>query len=407
MVRSYTAGEWFGVFGDRATVLLPPSEKGRVAALWEQLDEGAGFDEALDTLIAAGLRDLPGFVLVSDDDGAVKVVIRGEATATFTTGEGEVVVAGSEATTWVEKSLTAVTAMTLVVGESSDEIHTITGGLVRVARVSQPAESAPVEETAPVEEPPTEDSAPVAETTAEPEPVPAVVPEPEPEPETAPYAAAPPAPAAEEPVVADDDAIAPVEAAPPVAAPAVPPATWGTPGPAAPAQGADVPTPSEPPAEQPAEQPQGGDDTRSGGWQPDEFARPPAGIAGQPQPPAVTAAPVARLVFSSGESVDVDRSVLVGRAPEARHFAAGEEEPRLVTVPSPNQEISSTHLEIRPGAGADHGSAVVTDLGSTNGTVLAQPGLPAEDLQPGIAVQLIPGAIVDLGEGVTIQVTNA
>ena len=75
-------------------------------------------------------------------------------------------------------------------------------------------------------------------------------------------------------------------------------------------------------------------------------------------------------------------------------------------MPSPHQEISSTHLEIRPGSGADHGSAVVTDLGSTNGTLVVQPGLPAEDLQPGIAVQLLPGAIVDLGEGVTIQVTT-
>jgi len=49
---------------------------------------------------------------------------------------------------------------------------------------------------------------------------------------------------------------------------------------------------------------------------------------------------------------------------------------------------------------------VVTDLGSTNGTLVVQPGLPAEDLQPGIAVQLLPGAIVDLGEGVTIQVAG-
>jgi hypothetical protein len=48
----------------------------------------------------------------------------------------------------------------------------------------------------------------------------------------------------------------------------------------------------------------------------------------------------------------------------------------------------------------------VTDLGSTNGTVLAQPGLAPEDLQPGVAVQLIPGAILDLGDGVTIQVGN-
>ena len=42
----------------------------------------------------------------------------------------------------------------------------------------------------------------------------------------------------------------------------------------------------------------------------------------------------------------------------------------------------------------------------TNGTVLVQPGLPPEDLQPGIAVQLIPGAVIDLGDGVTVQVTN-
>jgi hypothetical protein len=110
-------------------------------------------------------------------------------------------------------------------------------------------------------------------------------------------------------------------------------------------------------------------------------------------------------VLSTGEVVDVDRTIIVGRAPEARRFASSDQ-PRLVTVASPQHEISSTHLEIRPGAGADHGSAVVTDLGSTNGTVLVQPGLPPEDLQAGIAVSLIPGAILDLGDGVTIQTTN-
>ncbi len=125
---------------------------------------------------------------------------------------------------------------------------------------------------------------------------------------------------------------------------------------------------------------------------------------GQVAPPVASRA-VARLIFSSGDVVDVDRAILVGRAPAARRIG-GDERARVVTVPSPQQEISSTHLEIRPGVGADHGSAVVTDLGSTNGTVVVQPGLPPEDLQPGIAVQLIPGAVVDLGEGVTIQVTT-
>ena len=62
----------------------------------------------------------------------------------------------------------------------------------------------------------------------------------------------------------------------------------------------------------------------------------------------MTARPVARLVLSSGETVEVDRAVLVGRAPEARRFGS-HEQPRMVTVPSPHQEISSTHLEVRPG----------------------------------------------------------
>jgi hypothetical protein len=144
-------------------------------------------------------------------------------------------------------------------------------------------------------------------------------------------------------------------------------------------------------------------DTQSQDFAPGQLATPPGGDA--PQPPPAGSRAVARLIFSSGDVVDVDRAILVGRAPEARRFG-GDEQARVVTVPSPQQEISSTHLEIRPGAGADHGSAVVTDLGSTNGTVVVQPGLPAEDLQPGIAVQLIPGAVVDLGEGVTIQVTT-
>ncbi len=111
---------------------------------------------------------------------------------------------------------------------------------------------------------------------------------------------------------------------------------------------------------------------------PDSSAAPAS--PGQQPAPGITARPVARLVFSTGEAVDVDRVVLVGRAPEPRRVTATDQ-PRLVTVPSPHQEISSTHLEVRPGSGADHGSAVVTDLGSTNGTLLVQPGLPPEDLQ--------------------------
>jgi FHA domain len=274
IARTYRPGAWFGIFGDHAIVVLPPSEKGRVPQLWQLVDDGAGFDEVLDALISDGLRELPGFVLVSESDADTKVVVRGPATARFTTSDGEVELAGAAATTWVEQSMTGVTGLVIELGgEGEGPDLTVQNGLVRVSRVQEP----PFQQVG--------------------------------EPDT---------------------------------------------------------------AETPA--------------------------------PGVLARPVARLVFSSGETVEVDRPVLVGRAPAAR--AASSEQPRLVTVPSPQQEISSTHLEVRAGSGADHGSAVVTDLGSTNGTVLVQPGLAPEDLQPGVAVQLLPGAIIDLGDGVTIQVTS-
>ena len=59
-VRSYLPGEWFGIVGERAVVILPPTEKPRVAALWELVDGGAGFDVTLDALISGGLRELLG-----------------------------------------------------------------------------------------------------------------------------------------------------------------------------------------------------------------------------------------------------------------------------------------------------------------------------------------------------------
>jgi len=367
--RSYRPGQWFGIFGSHATVLLPPTEKDRVGRLWALVDDGAGFDVVLDALISEGLRDLPGFVLVSAEEEETKIVIRGEARAWFTTGDETVEVSGSQATTWAERSVAGVEASRLVVGAAEEggelPLLPIAQGLVRVSEVLAP----PVD--------------PVPEG----EPVPAPIPEPEPElvveddaPDTAPH-----------PVVVDEATPAP-DVAPsgsvgpePDLPPSPPSPPFGVPSGPPPA----VPAPVTPPVEHDGL-------TRAGTSE--------ESPAGPPTPPFVTR-PVARLVFSSGDDVEVDRAVLVGRAPEARRFTTGDQ-PTLVAVPSPAQEISSTHLEIRPGSGADHGSAVATDLGSTNGTVVVQPGLPPEDLRPGIAVQLVPGAIIDLGDGVTIQVIN-
>ena len=139
---------------------------------------------------------------------------------------------------------------------------------------------------------------------------------------------------------------------------------------------------------------------------PDAPPSDPGAMAAPLEPVAAAAEAVAKLMISDGQQVPVDRVILIGRAPEARRFTSTEQ-PHLVTVPSRLHEISSTHVEVRPGTGADQGSAVVTDMGSTNGTVLVQPGLGPEDLKPGIAVQLVPGAIINLGDGITIQVTRS
>ncbi len=439
-LKSYRPGSWFGVFGAHATVLLPPSEKSRVAALWELVDGGADFDEVLDALIASGLRDLPGFVLVNDADGTTKVVLRGPAQCVFTTVDGETIeVDGTAASTWVERTLTGVQSMRVSLEEpdESDESDedggfTITDGLVRVGRVDQPpyvAErvgsyvdkdvvSQPVEEPAsePVEEPASEEPATMSrpptnwppraghrragsvsssrpnrwqnrwQRSHRPRRPPLPPPPPPRWPARGEPAGEPSGAPAEEPAWGEPAA---EQSGAPVAAPVSP---WGPSGQAGP-----------PPDVEPDQDHDG--KTQAGSWDRNQFARQQPGIPGQPPAPSVTARPVARLAFSSGETIDVDRAILVGRAPEARRFSSTDQ-PRLMTVPSPNQEISSTHLEIRPGSGVDHGSAIVTDMGSTNGTVLVQPGLAPEDLRPGIPVQLIPGAIVDLGDGVTIAVSN-
>jgi hypothetical protein len=300
------------------------------------------------------------------------VVLRGPARAVFTVDGEEVDLDGTSATTWVERRLTGVSRTVVELEDSTagDELA-VSVGLVRVSRIEEPAPAAasavPVEPVPEPEEPESEAGVESEDLTGfetgEPEP------EPDPEPELVPA-----------PLAAHEELTE------------------------------RFPTPAWPPVEAPATGPAGdtGDHdgmTGAAGAEPDDFARQHPGIPGQQHAPSVTSRPVARLVLSSGETVEVDRAVLVGRAPEARRFGS-HEQPRMITVPSPHQEISSTHLEVRPGSGADHGSAVVTDMGSTNGTVLVQPGLPPEDLQPGIAVQLIPGAIIDLGDGVTIQVTN-
>lgn len=339
---SYRPGTWFGVFGRSTSLLLPATAKDRVIELWAAVDEGAGFDRVLDALLATGLAVLDGFVLVGSGEGP----------------------AGSDDVTKILLRGAGVRASVVAAG-GPDELD---GGsaITWVERSVRDLTSLDIVLEASDEPGADEGSAPLRTLDEGLVRVSRV---------------AHPAPDAEQPAAVDPADEAPADEPSP-----------GTPAeaPVVPAPVEEAPVLDEPPVDPPA---------TSG--QPDDALTDPVGVL--PVAPAGAPAAVATLLISNGDVVEVDRVLVVGRAPQARRFSA-EEEPRLVTVPSPLQEISSTHIEVRPGSGPDEGRAVVTDLGSTNGTVLTQPGRGPEDLQPGVGVQLAPGATINLGDGVTISV---
>jgi hypothetical protein len=117
--------------------------------------------------------------------------------------------------------------------------------------------------------------------------------------------------------------------------------------------------------------------------------------------PRTVAQPVLALLRASdGAEVAVDRTVLVGRAP-AQSVGTGA---RLLTVPSPGQDISRTHLQVTP----DGWRVLVTDLHSTNGTLLLAPGSSERRLlTPGEPVAVELGSVLELADGVSVLVDVA
>jgi hypothetical protein len=118
------------------------------------------------------------------------------------------------------------------------------------------------------------------------------------------------------------------------------------------------------------------------------------------QGPQFVAYPVlAVLRASDGSSAELDRPVLIGRAPSTDR--SDSRAPRLMTVPSPNHDISRTHLEVAP----DGWQIVATDQNSTNGTILIRPGgIDRQELAPGEPVPVQVGSVIELGDGVSVLI---
>lgn len=104
--------------------------------------------------------------------------------------------------------------------------------------------------------------------------------------------------------------------------------------------------------------------------------------------------------FRIGKTVVwLDAVSYVGRRPSSPRIIYGQM-PRLVRVPSPKHEVSSTHVELR-----QLGSSVVlTDMRSTNGSIVFPPGGAPRKLRQGESVVASPGTLVDIGDGNVIEI---
>jgi len=112
---------------------------------------------------------------------------------------------------------------------------------------------------------------------------------------------------------------------------------------------------------------------------------------------AASASSVGRIRVSSGQVVALDRTVIIGRRPRSTR-ASGANLPHLIAVESPQQDISRSHLEVRP----EGDTVVVIDLHTTNGSTLLRPGADPVRLHPGEQTLVLTGDVVDLGDGITI-----
>ncbi|MBN9186022.1 MAG: FHA domain-containing protein, partial [Microbacterium sp.] len=118
-------------------------------------------------------------------------------------------------------------------------------------------------------------------------------------------------------------------------------------------------------------------------------------------PPLAPPRPAApgRLLLSTGQLVPLDRTVVIGRRPRSTRVT-GTDLPHLIAVASPEQDISRSHIEVR----VEGDSILVTDLNTTNGTTLRRLGTDPVRIHPGERTVVVPGDVLDLGDGVTVTV---
>lgn len=427
MQTTYQAGSWYILVAPGALIALPPdAPENLVKHLWaseQTVGDLAAVIDALADHAAGSFATMLPFAAVVFEGPDARIAVRGDVSVQATGSEGDESFSGANVTTWSERFVVNASRIVVNVGEASDDVSLpITGGIVRASSASACLE--PAELTV------ADAAQPAAAQTAEPEAEEPEIEEPIEEPEPA-LISDPEAPDVEEAVVdevVDEPADVPehpiTDVVPEASAPVDDAVDGATLLPTEVTYSSDIdefeqlfgetiaspsefvqpampPAPPTPAVQAASVPPVDGD--HDGATISVAESRALRQSAPEADPEAPTAVlPVisgasGRVRVSTGQVVLLDRTVIIGRRPRSTR-ASGADLPHLVAVESPQQDISRSHLEIRP----EGDTILAIDLNTTNGSTLLRPGVDPLRLHPGEQTLVLSGDVIDLGDGVTV-----
>lgn len=355
---AYAPGGSWVLCGPRLAVLVPADVAPEVLARVRRVvaDPTRVLDEALEALIADGLRTAPDFGILQPGPQGTRVVVRGGVTARL--GERAVSGTGLWTDTVGEPGAAASLALPSVEGDSWLPLaagQVLADAVAEAAAVRQP----PVDAAPPEVE--------VASGSGHTLPGVLISPTPQPEPTPAPDPTPTPEPTQTAPVAPEGE---PTERLPltpgvPTAGPdAIPSVTCLrghlNPPLASLCRVCGDPIPPQPPVRLP---------------------RPALGV----------------LRFVNGDEMVLDQNCVLGRNPRVPDGSVGEP-PRLVRLNDPDKDVSSQHLALT----LDGWEVSVRDLGSTNGTEVTLPGRLPQPLLAGQSLTIVPGTVLVLAGVLTV-----
>lgn len=362
----------------------------RIGPMWELIESGARSPELLDEVTRGGISSTPSFVLAELlTESSVRILSRGDAQVRVSDLSGETVVSGAGVSSWAEQVVALPAAITCEVGApvSRDAGLPVVNGVVRARSLDTDfgGTSASVASVHTV--------APVAAVTPALSPAPA--------PTVVPSRVAAQVHVSSETIAAmpeDAEPLAAVDGAAEIIVPA------GLESPDA-SSGYDhlfgetmFRSVEEAAVRSDVEESTSIEEhTVVAGNLAELRAQRRAARKAAPE----TSAPSTSLYvdLSTGGRELLDQTLIVGRAPSATRVSDGKV-PRLVSMTTPNQDISRTHVQLA----VEGGTVVVTDLHSKNGTLVRMPGKPPLQLRAGEPSVVIVGSTIDLGDGAVLTV---